>query len=382
MSIFKKRINELQKKLEKINVDVAIITNEDNVYYLTGYYDYLHMEFGRPTILIISINEGSLLITPSIDENMAKSVAQVDRIIAWNDGLDNEWRSEIPHIIKTNQVGIELNLIPQIVKTYIEQITKGRSPKNISPILEDLRMIKSNYEIQLAKHAGQVANAMMIAGRQAIKEGVAEYEVALAISESGTKKAAYLLDTYYTDKDMSPITHFLQIMASGETITKTHHRASTRIIKYGDPIFLCFCGMTNFHRFKLGFDRTFWLGEIKDPLQEKIYNVAVASQEAALNVIRPGVTAESVHKEYASVIRENGYDYPFRCGRATGFSFLEKPQLVSGDKTILKKGMVLAVDGSITVDNFRAQVGDSIIITDKGYEFVTHHPKKISEVIL
>ena len=382
MSIFKKRINELQKKLEKINVDVAIITNEDNVYYLTGYYDYLHMEFGRPTILIISINEGSLLITPSIDENMAKSVAQVDRIIAWNDGLDNEWRSEIPRIIKTNQVGIELNLIPQIVKTYIEQITKGRFPKNISPILEDLRMIKSNYEIQLAKHAGQVANAMMIAGRQAIKEGVAEYEVALAISESGTKKAAYLLDTHYTDKDMSPITHFLQIMASGETITKTHHRASTRIIKYGDPIFLCFCGMTNFHRFKLGFDRTFWLGEIKDPLQEKIYNVAVASQEAALNVIRPGVTAESVHKEYASVIRENGYDYPFRCGRATGFSFLEKPQLVSGDKTILKKGMVLAVDGSITVDNFRAQVGDSIIITDKGYEFVTHHPKKISEVIL
>ena len=382
MSIFKKRINELQKKLEKINVDVAIITDEDNVYYLTGYYDYLHMEFGRPTILIISINEGSLLITPSIDENMAKSVAQVDRIIAWNDGLDNEWRSEIPHIIKTNQVGIELNLIPQIVKTYIEQITKGRFPKNISPILEDLRMIKSNYEIQLAKHAGQVANAMMIAGRQAIKEGVAEYEVALAISESGTKKAAYLLDAHYTDKDMSPITHFLQIMASGETITKTHHRASTRIIKYGDPIFLCFCGMTNFHRFKLGFDRTFWLGEIKDPLQEKIYNVAVASQEAALNVIRPGVTAESVHREYASVSRENGYDYPFRCGRATGFSFLEKPQLVSGDKTILKKGMVLAVDGSITVDNFRAQVGDSIIITDKGYEFVTHHPKKISEVIL
>ena len=44
--------------------------------------------------------------------------------------------------------------------------------------------------------------------------------------------------------------------------------------------------------------------------------------------------------------------------------------------------MVLAVDGSIKVDNFRAQVGDSIIITDEGYEFITNHPKKISEVIL
>ena len=108
MSIFKQRINKLQKKLEKINVDVAIITNEDNVYYLTGYYDYLHMEFGRPTILIISINEGSLLITPSIDENMAKSVAQVDKKIAWNDGYNNEWSSEIPGISKTTQVGNDL----------------------------------------------------------------------------------------------------------------------------------------------------------------------------------------------------------------------------------------------------------------------------------
>ena len=30
---------------------MALITDDDNVYYLTGYYNYLHMEFGRPTIL-------------------------------------------------------------------------------------------------------------------------------------------------------------------------------------------------------------------------------------------------------------------------------------------------------------------------------------------
>ena len=30
---------------------------------------------------------------------MAK-VRQADKIIAWNDGLNNEWRSEIPGIIK------------------------------------------------------------------------------------------------------------------------------------------------------------------------------------------------------------------------------------------------------------------------------------------
>ncbi|WP_280523428.1 aminopeptidase P family N-terminal domain-containing protein, partial [Marivita cryptomonadis] len=42
-------------------------TDDDNVYYLTGYYDYLHMEFGRPTILVVQRDGESLLITPTIE---------------------------------------------------------------------------------------------------------------------------------------------------------------------------------------------------------------------------------------------------------------------------------------------------------------------------
>ena len=107
-------------------------------------------------------------------------------------------------------------------------------------------------------------------------------------------------------------------------------------MKRGEPVFLCFCGMTSFHRFKLGFDCTFWIDEIADKSQETIYQVAVESQAAALSVLRPGVKAEEVHAAYAEVIQSAGYEYPFRCGRGTGFSFLEKPQLVFGDKTILQ----------------------------------------------
>ena len=170
-------------------------------------------------------------------------------------------------------------------------------------------------------------------------------------------------------------------MASGPEITKPHHRASTRIMRRGEPVFLCFCGMTNFHRFKLGFDRTFWVGDAPED-QAAVYDVAVASQKAALAALRPGVTAESVHAEYARVIQEAGYAYPFRCGRATGFSFLEKPELVTGDTTILQPGMVLAVDGSVSAPGFRAQVGDSFIVTDTGHEQITTHPKALDDMIL
>jgi hypothetical protein len=40
------------------------------------------------------------------------------------------------------------------------------------------------------------------------------------------------------------------------------------------------------------------------------------------------------------------------------------------------------VDGSVSSDKFRAQVGDSFILTDDGYEPITSHPKSIDEVIL
>ena len=381
--MYASRMKEFHRRLADAGIDVALITNEDNVYYLTGYYDYLHMEFGRPTILAVSREGESLLITPTIDLNTAKAAAQVSRIAAWNDGMGNEWREELPGVTKSaSRIAIEPDHMPAPVRTYIADLIDAEKLASVTPILNDMRMIKSEQELQLARHAGQVATAMMNAGRDAIGVGVPEFEVALATSQAGTRTAAELLSAHYDDADMSPNTHFLQIMASGEKITKTHHRATTRIMRHGEPVFLCFCGMTNFHRFKLGFDRTFWIGEIIEKSHAQVYEVALASQQAALDALGPGVTAESVHAAYAEVIQLAGYEYPFRCGRATGFSFLESPQLVTGDTTVLQPGMVFAVDGSVSTENFRAQIGDSFIITDNGYERLTEHPKKLSEVIV
>ncbi len=380
--MFAQRLSHFQTRLAQAGIDVALITDDDNVYYLTGYYDYLHMDFGRPTILVVPKDDQALLITPEIDLNAAKQAARVGRIAPWNDGMGDEWRAELPGAVThAGKVAIEPGHMPPPVRAYVDDLLDADKITSATPILNEMRMIKSPAELQLARHAGQVANAMMDAGRAAIGDGVAEFEVALATAQAGTRKAAALLAAQYDDGDMSPMTHFLQIMASGDEVVKTHHRASTRIMKRGEPVFLCFCGMTNFHRFKLGFDRSFWIGDAPAD-QVAVYQVAVASQKAALDALRPGVTAETVHAAYAEVIQNAGYAYPFRCGRATGFSFLEAPQLVTGDTTIIQPGMVFAVDGSVSVPTYRAQVGDSFIITDTGCEPLTHHPKSVEEVII
>ncbi|MCP5086300.1 MAG: aminopeptidase P family protein [Rhodobacteraceae bacterium] len=382
--MFEQRIESFSQRLRQSSFDLALITDSDSVYYLTGYYDYLHMEFGRPTILAVFPDGDSLLITPQMEADMAQAAAEVGRFAFWNDGAGEEWREELPDLLATvSSVAIEPNQMPALVKEFVTSQVAAEKLRDVSVVISEMRMIKSDEELQLARHAGQVANAMMAAGRATIGSGVAEFEVALATSAAGTRKAAELLAAHYPDGRMSPNTHFLQIMASGREITMPHHRASTRVMQSGEPVFLCFCGMTNFHRFKLGFDRTFWIDHIADPSQRAVYEVAVASQKAALAVLRPGIPAEDVHAAYAEVIQTAGYAYPFRCGRATGFSFLEKPELVAGDKTILQPGMVLAVDGSVSVANtFRAQVGDSFIMTEDGYEQITDHPKTIEDVIL
>lgn len=381
--MFQKRMNQFRQRLSDTRADVAVITDEDSVYYLTGYFDYLHMEFGRPTILLVARDGDSLLITPTIDVLMAREVACVDRIADWNDGAGDEWRAEIPGFVHgAARVAIEEDKMPSPVRAYIDTLVPPEALTSAQSILAEMRMIKSAEELQLARHAGQVGMAMMAAGRDAIASGVAEFEVAIATSQAGTRKAAEILRDHYDASLISPNTHFLQIMASGDQITKTHHRATTRIMNAGEPVFLCFCGMTNFHRFKLGFDRTFWIGPPADSAQIDVYETAVASQAAALRVLGPGVRAEDVHAEYAEVIGMAGYAYPFRCGRATGFSYLEAPQLVTGDKTVLQPGMVFAVDGSVNSENFRAQVGDSFIITETGYEQITDHPKATQDVIL
>jgi Xaa-Pro aminopeptidase len=382
--MFKKNLSNLKKLLKENNIDLAVITDDDSLYYFTGYYNFLHMDFERPTILIVDKEEESVLITPLLDVKLIEENCPVEKIITWNDGIGEEWREILPSKIKKNRkIAYEKFKINATVNNYLLSLTEDMPIENITPIINKLRMIKSEEELQIARHAGEVAMAMMEAGKNALGHNVPEYEIALATSQAGTRKAAEILKSFYKNENMSPNIHFLQVMASGLDLPKTHHRASTKLIKKGDPVFLCFCGSTNFHRFKLGFDRIFWINEITDEKQIKAFEVAVKSQKAALSILAPGKTAEEVHAAYADVIQSEGYPYPtFRCGRATGFSVLEEPQLVTGNKTIIEPGMVFAVDGGANTENFRAQVGDSFIITKDGYEQITHHSKKIDDLIV
>ena len=195
--MFKARMTALRERLAVSGINVALITDEDSVYYYTGYYDYLHMDFGRPTLLVISVDGASVLITPSMEKEMAQAAAGVDRIELWNDGMGNEWREALPGLlVGSTTVGIEPDLIPPVVRSYVDSLVSPDRLTDLMPLVSEMRMVKSFDELQIARHAGQVGIAMMDAARSAIGESVPEYEVALAATQAGTRKAAELLNMH------------------------------------------------------------------------------------------------------------------------------------------------------------------------------------------
>jgi Xaa-Pro aminopeptidase len=171
--MFEHRTRALKDRMREQGIDIAIITDDDAVYYFTGYYDYLHMEFGRPTILLVHGDGETLLITPAIDYNTALDNARVDRIEPWNDGMGNEWREHLPAAFKGQpRVAIEPYHMPAVLREYLSALVAESSLDDITPLIAAMRMIKSSEELQLARHAGEVATAMMQAGREAIAHGV------------------------------------------------------------------------------------------------------------------------------------------------------------------------------------------------------------------
>lgn len=172
-----KRVIEFQRRIADEIIDVALIHDADNIFYLTGFWGYLGMEFGRPTILIVPQSGSPALVTPGMEAEMAASMTWVEDIREWTDGIDGEWQSQLDNSfsgLKNIVVGVEPTKTHPMVAEYIKTKFNDLGLKDISGILSDMRMVKSPAKIDAMRQAGQVAVAMCEAAVHIIAEDVQE----------------------------------------------------------------------------------------------------------------------------------------------------------------------------------------------------------------
>lgn len=373
------RTENLQVSMKDRGIRKAVFTDESSIAYLAGFWGYLGIEFGRPTMLVVDADEAPIVITPLMESEMVSEMTWVDDVRVWEDFGQQSWGRALAGALGENpsEIWIERGTIPAIVRNHLDDTYPGVPLKDISPVLGEMRTVKSPFEIGVMKEAGQIAGAMMAAAHDSLAEGAQEYESALAVIEAGSRKAATFLTGRGWDRFVSPMIHNLQILQSGRDASMVHRRASIKTYEKFDPVYFCFCNMAQFKQYKLGFDRMFHIGDATDQARD-VQEAAIAAQQAAIAVIRPGVLAEEVAAAANEVYRERGYETGYRTGRSIGVAYLEAPELKAGDKTVLQPGMTFAVDGGISLDGVTAgRIGDSVVVTETGVDYITEYPRQI-----
>ncbi len=375
----RQRTADLQQRMQAEGIERAIFTDESSIAYLAGFWGYLGIEFGRPTLLIVPAQDSPVVITPLMESEMVAAMTWVEDVRVWEDMGANSWAAALGQTLgpQPGTVWIERNSIPAIIRNFLDDSYPGVPLRDISPVLGAMRMIKSPLEIEVMKQAGHVAGAMMRAAQDSLAEGAPEYESALAVIEAGSRRAAGFLTDAGWERFISPMIHNLQILQSGRDTSMVHRRASVRRYQRGDPVYFCFCNMAQFKQYKLGFDRMFHIGTVSDEAA-RVQQAAIDAQQAAIAAIRPGVEAQEVAAAANEVYAARGYATGYRTGRSIGMAYLEAPELKAGDRTVLRPGMTFAVDGGISIDGVTAgRIGDSVVVTQTGCDYITDYPRSL-----
>lgn len=375
----KARTLTLQSRMKDLGIRSAVFTDESSIAYLAGFWGYLGIEFGRPTMLVVHADDAPIVITPLMESEMVGAMTWVEDVRIWEDMGQRTWGRALAGALgeKPDHLWVEKSSIPAIVRNHLDDTYPDVPIRDISPVLGEMRMIKSPFEIEVMKEAGEIAGAMMAAAHQSLREGAQEYESALAVIDAGTRRAASFLTDKGWDRFISPMIHNLQILQSGQDTSMVHRRASVRHYRRGDPVYFCFCNMAQFKQYKLGFDRMFHIGEASDDAA-RVQQAAIDAQQAAIAAIRPGIEAQDVAAAANEVYASRGFETGYRTGRSIGMAYLEAPELKAGDTTILQPGMTFAVDGGISIDGVTAgRIGDSIVVTEAGCDYITNYPREL-----
>jgi Xaa-Pro aminopeptidase len=226
---------------------------------------------------------------------------------------------------------------------------------NGTPIVNELRRVKSDLEIDLMTKAASIADDAMAATSERVEPGVTmadlaeEVEHQLRIRGSRTPSFPTHIFSYgYASSHDSTMASGLEPIAEGEAV----------MFDFG-AVHAGYCS---------DFGRTIVWGE-PHPEYAFAYEVMLAAQEAGRAAAVPGALASEVNAACRAPIEEAGLGEFFRhrMGHGIGLDVHEQPFISEEDRTPLEAGMTFTDEPSILWDDhFAVRIEDVVVCADGG----------------
>lgn len=203
-------------------------------------------------------------------------------------------------------------------------------------IIENLRKVKDEAEVDAIKKAVKRAEAAFLKIKPRIKAGVAEREISLRLEEQLKKEGCKHLP-------------FDIIVASGRNTSKPHAQPTEKKIEKGDFVIIDWGGEAEGYYS----DMTRTLLMAGEGIREKIkiYNIVNKARKEAVASVMPGVSTQDVDRAARETIKKAGYEdfFGHGTGHGVGLDVHEAPRVswVKGDR--VADGFVFTIEPGIYI---------------------------------
>ena len=353
-----KRIEKLREKMKEKDIKNFLVTKRENLRYLTSFTG----------------TAGKLLLTE--DENLfITDFRYLDQADEQTEGckieeISSNFMSGFSDLL--NRKGIK-NLTFEAedinYKTYqdFEEKLDLDDLKSVEGVVEELRLIKEDEEIEKIIKAVEIADKGFEFLLDFIEPGRTEKEIALELE-------------FFMKREGGEANAFDFIVASGKRGALPHGVASSKVVENGELITIDFG--TVYQGYHSDITRTIALGEVSDK-QKEIYNIVLEAQKKVIEEIKAGMTGVEADKIARDFIAQAGYEDNFGhgLGHGLGLEIHESPRLSKTSDSTLEKGMVVTDEPGIYISGFGGvRIEDDLVITENGCRVLNSAPKELIQL--
>ncbi|MDZ7816332.1 MAG: Xaa-Pro peptidase family protein [Planctomycetota bacterium] len=343
-----KRLEKLRDKVAQLGIDVLFLSNPVNVHYMAG--------MGEDSYLLISADE-AVFLTDSRYTEAAQKAVEVAEVKMWKDDLYAHVASNAANMGAT-VIGFEQDNITVAQHKKLKKACEGADLVATDGLVEELRIIKDESEIELVRCAAEIADKALTETMPYLVEGVTEKEIDAELR-------------YRMNKNGAETVSFAPIVAFDANASLPHAKPGDRELTADSMV--QFDWGAQYKHYCSDCSRIFFFGEVDSELEE-IYEIVMDANARAKRALKAGSELKDIDGVARSHVTEHGYGENFGHGLGHGVGLLvhEAPRVSPKSTHTARSGMIVTIEAGIYLPGKGGiRVEDEVVVREKGIEILT-----------